>query len=122
MSSWGSIDATFHIDPPEMRAALAEELSEAIEQRDSQTPTGSEGGPNVHDLEESRTVWVEGNLRDMHDLEDSPMVLAWFVGVCTSVIHAPYLATLMWEIQGGPRYFYEWDGRELKRVRGVLDV
>lgn len=123
MSSWGTIDAHFSIDDPEMRAALAKELSEAVEQRDPQMPTGSEGGPNVHDLEESRAVWVEGNLRDMHDTEDSPEVLAWFVRTCTSVLYGAYYATLMWEIQGdGPRYRYEWDGRALKKIKGVLDV
>lgn len=79
-------------------------------------PTGSESGPSVsqHD-----GAWhVDGRLRDVSDL-DAPAALAWFARVCEHGIADE--ADMMWDLDSGPRYRYEWRAGELRKLRGVLD-
>lgn len=129
MSSWMNLDATFEGDG---RVFLGEDNVK----RD--LPTGSEGGPSVygkweHDQDEIaamteeeralvaepyRVTWhVSGGLRDMRDL-DSFAVMAWFVGLAQWSMSAH----IEFEVQGGARYEYKWDGCALHRVRGLLDL
>jgi hypothetical protein len=104
MSVWGTLDARFsggHIDRHWIETDL---------------PTGSETGPHIHENRDG--WWVDGRLRDVSDLT-SPSVLAWFVRVCD--MGMPDEAALMWEIDRGPRYRYEWRDGTLHKLRGILD-
>lgn len=114
MSCWGTIDATFK--PGDNRSVSVEGLNSEFEERGFHVPTGSEEGPKARILV-GNGIWVEGRLRDVSDLEDSPVVLAWFVR------HALYCdeATLTWEIDGGPRYQWVCKDGILTRLRGVLE-
>lgn len=108
MSIWGSIDASFEGDQLQ--------LSEDDLRRGM--PTGSEEGPRAH--VDGHNVWVDGRLRDVTDMADSPAVLAWFASVCEGFGRVDH-AELMWEIDGGPRYRWQFDSNGLRRLRGVLD-
>lgn len=114
MSQWGTIDATFKASDGGMLSA--DTIRHELERREVLAPTGSEDGPAVHEGEPG-TIWVEGRLRDVTDTETSPMVLAWFMH------HAQWCeeAELLWDLDRGPRYRYEWKNGELTRLRGVLD-
>jgi len=107
MSTWGTLDAEFHFGVPR-------DIAYAIEG----VPTGSETGPNIGVLDDGARTWVEGRLRDVDDIQ-SPIVLGWFAKVC--IMTHPARATLLWEIDRGPRYRYEWDGHQIIKLRGVLD-
>jgi hypothetical protein len=123
MSAWADIDAHFAVDVPERRAKLAERIAKRIEERDPYTPIGSENGPKVSDLEESRAVWVHGSMRDFTDLEDAALVLAWFTAICTRVGSDTYYAYCILTFgEGGPRYRWEWNGKAISRMKGALDV
>jgi hypothetical protein len=63
---------------------------------------------------------VEGRLRDVDDFTTSPAVLSWFTNACDHMLCSQ--ASLMWEIDRGPRYRFEANGLTLTRVRGVLDA
>lgn len=102
MSRWATIEADFHGVP------------EWVVREDM--PTGSEDGPVVVRSEGNTTV--EGRLRDTDDT-DSAAVLAWFIRVC-SYGPAEY-ATLMFDVDGGPRYRWRWLGGVLQRLHGILD-
>ena len=115
MSQWGTLDATFVIaDSGMLNAAV---IRQEITERAIHAPTGSEDGPGVYEPGEN-TVYVEGRLRDVSDAEDSPMVLAWFM----SHVFWCSEATLLWELDSGPRYRYEWKDRTLTKLKGVLDL
>lgn len=106
MSTWGTLTARF-VGP----------AVESID--DGRIPRGSEGGPTVSEWEGA--VHVEGRLRDVEDLVDSPAVLAWFAATCGERIGIKS-AALTWEIDRGPRYRWVWTPLGgLQRLRGVLD-
>jgi hypothetical protein len=107
MSRWGSLDAEFRGS----KYVNAEVITDWL-------PRGSEGGPEVRQMDEG-VVWVEGRLRDVSDQETSPAVLAWF---CKHAAAWSTSGRLTWEIDGGPRYRYEWRDGELHKLRGVLDL
>lgn len=116
MSTWGTIDAHFTGD-----------LGLIAEHAVKRVPTGSESGPKVEHIDADEAArysslsegWkVSGRLRDVSDLEHSPAVLAWFTAVCS---WSASEADLLWEIDGGPRYRYQWRDGELRRLRGVLE-
>lgn len=115
MSQWGGIHAKFTPSHGATRG-LADRLRTELEERRALAPTGSENGPEVHEVNESVSVY--GRLRDVNDSEDSAMVLAWFVH------HARWCswADLTWELDSGPRYRFEWRNGTLTRLKGVLDA
>lgn len=113
MSQWGTLEAEFK------RHNGSKMLSvEGVRGRPDwqPLPTGSESGPDVYERDGS--VRVSGRLRDVFDHEDSFAVLDWFV----KNARWSESARLLWEIDNGPRYRYEWADGELRRLRGVLDA
>lgn len=80
-------------------------------------PKGSESGPTIstHD----GAVYVDGRLRDVSDF-DSPAVLAWFVQTCNDGLADE--GDLLWDVDNGPRYRYEWRDGGLRKLRGILDA
>lgn len=110
MSTWGTIDAEFRGAGDYLKGNIERELEGRT------GPTGSEGGPKVWEFEGA--ICVDGRLRDVDDIEDSPAVLAWFTR------HARWCdeAKLLWEIDGGPRYRYEFKDGALRKLKGVLDL
>lgn len=113
MSRWGTLEAEFEGVKRWARDTIAHELGD----RDERAPTGSETGPSVH-TSDAGTVDVSGRLRDVSDLETSPLVLAWFVRYAA----ASDRASLTWEIDDGPRYRYVYEEGELRKLTGVLDL
>jgi hypothetical protein len=113
VSRWGTLEASFNT-----RSTLpdADTIRAELESRDPIAPTGSEDGPSVHGDKDG--IYVQGRLRDVCDDEDSAKVLAWFVR------HARWCesATLLWDLDGGPRYRYEWRDGGLRKLKGVLDL
>lgn len=77
----------------------------------------AESGPSFR-VSDAGVVEVDGRLRDVTDLVDSPQVLAWFTR------HAEYAdrATLVWELDSGPRYRYVYENGELTKLKGILDL
>jgi hypothetical protein len=110
MSIWGSLDAEFHGAGGYVKANIELELE------DRTGPTGSEDGPTLS--EHNGAIYVSGRMRDVADETDSFEVLAWFMR------HAQWCdkATLEWEIDSGPRYRYVYEGGELRKLKGVLDL
>lgn len=110
MSIWGTLDAEFHGGSEWVKPNIERGLE------DRSGPTGSESGPHVWEYEGA--VCVDGRLRDVRDEMDSPAVLAWFTE------HAQWCdkATLVWEIDSGPRYRYIYEDGVLRKLRGVLDL
>lgn len=116
MSWWGSIEANFTARDEDDAKNIAACIAREIEEREPGAPTGSERGPLV--MQSGNGIAVEGNLRDVDDAQDSPLVLAWFMQ------HARWLdeAYLMWDLGStGPRYRWEWRNGELIKLKGVLD-
>lgn len=105
MSTWGTLEAQF--------AASDDLITEDLVMQN--VPTGSETGPSCHLIK--GTLYVRGRLRDVDDL-DSPEVLAWFLSICQ---WNPETASLVWDVDDGPRYRYEWRDGGLRKLRGVLD-
>lgn len=117
MSQWATLSATFITHSP--GTSLATRIRLELERRDRLAPTGSEEGPEVrtYDTDPCKVV-VTGRLRDMTDFPDSHVVLAWFVLTATHCRSA----TLLWDIDYGPRYRYELpENGKLTRLQGVLD-
>lgn len=112
MSIWGEIDAEFVGLNGWAKKAIKDEMVG----RDERAPTGSETGPSV--LVHKGDVMVSGRLRDVTDVEDSPLVLAWF----TRWACQGERATLTWELDHGPRYRYVYEDGELRKLKGVLDL
>jgi hypothetical protein len=108
MSWWGTLEAEFRGGNPSRDFIAAD------------VPTGSESGPSVStvDRDGAPVVWVEGRLRDVDDTHTSPAVLAWF----TAQAQWCDEADLLWELDAGPRYRYEWRDGELRKLKGVLDL
>jgi hypothetical protein len=108
MSQWGTLEASFV--PWEGGAtALLASVQDSV-------PTGSEDGPSVRERE--GVVYVYGRLRDVSDMADSFAVVAWFLGVCEWAT----TGDLLWDLDNGPRYRYEWRDGTLRKLRGVLDL
>jgi hypothetical protein len=51
-------------------------------------------------------------------MADSFAVVAWFLGVCEWAT----TGDLLWDLDNGPRYRYEWRDGTLRKLRGVLDL
>jgi hypothetical protein len=104
MSQWGTLEAHFKsgkLGPQKF------EIEHAL-------PTGSETGPTIY--ENKGGFWVSGRLRDVSDY-DSPAVLAWFI----QAAQWAESGDLTWDIDGGPKYRYEWGDSGLTKLRGILD-
>jgi hypothetical protein len=104
MSQWGTLEASFY--------GLSSFYG--VEGVKENMPTGSEGGPGVHEYDDH--IHVEGRLRDVDDL-DAPAALAWFAKIARFCDKA----YLLWEIDNGPRYRWKYEN-ELERLKGVLDL
>lgn len=105
MSWWGTLEAEFKGGPINTAEVVADDA-----------PQGSEHGVSIWDTK--GTIHVSGRLRDVTDVEDSAAVLAWFVKHARWSDHA----SLLWELDNGPRYRYEWHGGELHKLKGILDL
>lgn len=102
MSYWGTLEARFKW------GASRSDVTSGM-------PTGSEGGADfITDIDGYDLI--SGRLRDVNDM-DSFAVVAWFAKHCIWSVEA----SLMWELDDGPRYRFEWDGVHLRRLRGLLD-
>lgn len=114
MSWWGTLEAAF-------KASNLVTVTSVMHG----VPTGSESGPKAELLgtegpvvfREYPEVHVTGRLRDVSDY-NSPAVLAWFLQAAR---YAEW-ATLVWDVDSGPRYRYEWRDNQLTKLKGVLDL
>ena len=119
MSTWGTLHSAFTPGLEHLGGRpviTVEGFERELERRDALAPTGSEEGTKVRGLEDGSII-VAGRLRDVSDTKDSPMILAWFVHNARWCERA----SLMWEVDLGPRYRFEWHDGQLHRLRGVLD-
>jgi hypothetical protein len=104
MSKWATLEAEFYGN------RRTTDVREGM-------PTGSESGPQVIDQDDG-SVWVGGRLRDVDDQCDSFRVLAWFVDICRWAD----TASLVWDLDEGPRYRYRYYENKLTKLHGVLDL
>jgi hypothetical protein len=110
MSSWVEIEATFWDDKGSPMLNLDRIIKAG--------PVGSEGGLSGHEGE--GYYFVHGSLRDMTDLADSAAILGWF---CKQAEYWCDKAEIRWEFgSSGPRYRYEIEAGELRKLKGVLDL
>jgi hypothetical protein len=81
-------------------------------------PTGSESGPTPFEYH-GESVSLSGRLRDFGD-HQCPQALGWFVAVCD--LYWPKSASLILDVDDGPKYRWKWDERGLQKMKGILDA